>query len=530
MMKSMYKLVLAIGLLVTMVLVGCSNDKDDSDEVSAEGSEPASETDDAAEVEDDRTLTIALAQDIGSMDIHNHNSISTESVHSNMYNYLFRKNVEEEILPDLIETYEILDDLTWDMTIKEGVTFHNGDPLTAEDVKFTLERVANDESLRENSHYRTIKEVEVIDDHHFVIHTHSPEPILLNRLSRIGSGILPKNYIEENGWDHFLENPIGSGPFQFVSWERDSQIVLEVYEDYFEGAVEEWDQVIFRVIPEESTRIAELLTGGVDIIPNVPDHEWGRIEGNEGTGLEQVAGKTVAQILLRHNEEYPTSDPRVREAIDLGIDNKVLTEDVLGGSAVPVRSRVTPGNTAANEDLYDTYLYDPERAKELLAEAGYNGDLEITMHGTASTSKTRDVQELIAGMLGEIGITVHLDIMEASLFTEMRTAYTYEDTYFVTFGNSMSDAAIGVDMNRSSRALDSHGYSNAEVDELIEKAEVNMDLEERSQQLQRVQEIFAEDRPFIYLYNEIVNYGVNDRIDFTPRADGMFPAVDITRK
>src|SRR5699024_6606528 len=152
--------------------------------------------------------------------------------------------------------------------------FHNGDELTAEDVKFTLERVAHDESLREHFQYEQIDEVEVVDDYHFKIHTIDPDPILLNRLSRIGAGILPKDYIDENGWEHFLENPIGTGPFTFVDWSRDSEIVYEVYDDYFDGAVEDWNKLVFRVVPEDSTRVAELLTGGVDIALNVPNHEW----------------------------------------------------------------------------------------------------------------------------------------------------------------------------------------------------------------------------------------------------------------
>src|SRR5699024_10572793 len=146
-----------------------------------------------------------------------------------------------EIEPELVDTYENIDDLTWEFTLHEGVKFHNGDDLTAEDVKFTLERVGNDDTLREHFHYNQIEEVEVIDDYHFKIKTYEPEPILLNRLSRIGSGILPKDYIEEHDWDHFYQNPIGSGPFKFVEWNRDSEIVFEVFEDYYEGKVEDWD-------------------------------------------------------------------------------------------------------------------------------------------------------------------------------------------------------------------------------------------------------------------------------------------------
>lgn len=139
------------------------------------------------------------------------------------------------------------------MKLKEGVKFHNGDTLTSEDVKFTLERVATDDTLKEYPNYKQIKEVQVVDDLTFKIITHKPEPSLLHRLSRLGSGMLPKKYIDEKGWDHFLNNPVGTGPFKFKEWVRDDKIVLTVFEDYYEGKVEEWDEVIFRVIPENST-------------------------------------------------------------------------------------------------------------------------------------------------------------------------------------------------------------------------------------------------------------------------------------
>src|SRR5699024_7647462 len=192
-----------------------------------------------------------------SQDIHDHNSTLTESIHSNMYSYLFKRNVDGEIEPELVETYENINDTTWEFTLKEDVKFHNGSELTAEDVKFTLERVARDESVREHFFYRQIKDVKIQGDYHFQIITYEPEPVLLNRLSRIGSGILPKAYIEENDWDFFYQNPIGTGPLKFIEWNRDSEIVFEVFEDYFEGKIEDWDKVIYRVIPEDSTRVAE---------------------------------------------------------------------------------------------------------------------------------------------------------------------------------------------------------------------------------------------------------------------------------
>lgn len=264
---------------------------------------------------------------------------------------------------------------------------------------------------------------------------------------------------------------------------------------------------------------------------NISDHEWDRVNENDGTSIQSTVSQRVAGLLLRHQEEYATSDPRVREAIELAIDNKVLTDNVLGGGAIPTRTRVTPGNTGANEDLFDTYVYDPDRAIELLEEAGYGDGLEITIHGpNGRYVKDRDVQEMIAAMLAEVGITVTLDLLEWSTFVELRSAVAYEESYFVAYGNSQFDAALAVDNTRSDLAMETHGYKNDELDALIAAAEFNMDPEERDQQYHLIQEILAEDRPYVYLYAESVNYGVKDRIDFTPRSDEMMFVKDIKKK
>lgn len=528
---------LVLLLLAMLFVAGCASNTSDTEDTSTNDSTDTTDSNDSSdesatdsESDDSRTLTIGLSLDMSSFDIHDHNSTSTEAIHGNMFNYLIKKDPDGNFYEDLVESYENVDDYTWAFKLKEGVTFHNGDELTSADVKFTLERVANDESLREYSHYRQIKEVEIIDDYHFNIITHDPEPILLNRLSRIGSGILPKNYIEEHGWEYFYENPIGTGPFKFVEWARDSHIVFEAYEDYFEGRVEDWDRLVFRVIPEDSTRVAELLTGGVDLAMSIPSQDWDRVNNNEGTSIASARSQRVAMLFLRHEDEYITSDPRIREAIDLAIDNRALTDHVLGGGAVPVRTRVTPGNTGANEDLYDTYLYDPERAKELLKEAGYEpGTADITFHAGIRYTKDRDLMEMIAAMLTEVGFNVNLDLMEWSNFVEMRNGLTYEDMYFIAFGNSQFDASLALDQLHSRRAVELQGYSNPEVDKLLDEANVNMNFEERTKQFQRVQEIIAEERPFIYLYNEMAHYGVSDRIEFTPRLDEMWYAIDIKR-
>ncbi|WP_456277831.1 ABC transporter substrate-binding protein [Bacillus sp. AK128] len=531
-MKRFLYLCLLIMSISALFLVGCTGGG--NEETTSDPEEAGTETNDGEEtatVEQDGVLTIAMGTDMVSFDIHNHNNTSTEAIHINVFNYLFKRDAQQVIQPDLVESYELVNDTTWAFKLKEGVAFHNGDVLTSEDVKFTLERVAKDSSLKEHPNYKQILEVKVVDELNFEIITDGPQPALINRLARLGSGILPKKYIDENGWDHFLENPIGTGPYKFVEWVRDDRIVFEPYENYFEGKVDEWEQLVFRVIPESSTRVAELLTGGVDIATNVAPNEWDRVNNNEGTTVISSDSNRTIMLVVRQTEGLPTADARVREAIDLAIDDKALTDFVLGGAGVPTRTRVTPGNVGANEDLFDTYVYDVEKAKELLAEAGYPNGFEMTFHSPHGRYlQDREVAELITGMLAEVGIKASLEFMEWSNFVEMRTAKTNKEMYMIGFGNSLFDADLAVDLYNSTRAAGEIDYKNAEVDELILAARTNMNAEEREKQYQKIQEIVAEERPHIHLYIEKSNYGVSSGLNFTPRVDEMLFVPHITKK
>lgn len=464
-------------------------------------------------------------------DIHNHNNTSTESIHQNMFDYLFKRDENNELQPWLAESYEIIDDMTIEVVLKQGVKFHNGDEFTAADVKYSLERVATDSSLKEHPNYKQIKEVKIIDDYKVQIITHAPEPSIIHRLSRLGSGMLPSKYIEENGWEYFLEHPIGTGPYQFVEWVRDDRIVFEPYADYFRGTVDEWDKVTFRVIPEDSTRVSELLAGGVDIATNIPPADWERVESGETTSLKQEVSNRTIFLVLRATEGYPTADVKVRQAIDYAIDDGTLTEFALQGAGIPTLTMVGPGNFGHEPSLFDTYNYDLEKAKQLLAEAGYPDGFEMTLHASRGRYlQDAEVTELIVGMLAQAGITVNLEFMEWSSFVELRNANENKDAYLLGLGNSMYDGAYSLDRFHTDRFEGHTDYSNPDVDALLNQSRVNMDSESREVQLQEVQKIVAEDAPYITLYLEKINTGVNDSINFTPTSDEMLYVPTITRK
>ncbi|MGP4079293.1 ABC transporter substrate-binding protein [Pseudalkalibacillus sp. R45] len=506
--------------ILVLSLTACAfNDKSNSDE--GEGS---------TEQKQDKKLVIANGTDMVTFDIHDHNTTSTEAIHINMFNYLVKNLGDGEFESDLAESWENVDDTTWKFKLKEGVKFHNGEDLTAEDVKFTLERVAKDNKLLEYGNYKQIKEVKVINDYEFEIITHEPEPALLNRVSRLGSGILPSQYIEEEGWEQFLKEPVGTGPYKFVEWKKDDRVVLEANPDYF-GEEPKWEELVFRSIPEDSTRVSELLTGGVDIAANAPPSDWNRIKDNEGTDIAKSPTQRVMMLVLRHTEGHPTSDPKVREAIDLAIDKQAILDSLMEGSGTVTRTRVTPGNTGANEDLYQNTLYDPEKAKELLKEAGYEDGLELELSApNGRYLKDKESAELMQAMLKEVGIDVKLNFLEWSTFAEKYSSKSFGDMFLIGYGNSMFDAALALDRLRKAQAEGETDYDNPEVEKLLQDAMSNMDPKERAEQYKKAQELIAEDRPQIYLYQLDSVYGYNDSLKFEPRLDEMIIADEITLK
>lgn len=503
--------------LLALTMAACS-DTSDNESISEDESNEQS------------TLTIATPEDIDSFDIHDQTSNGSEAILTNMFSYLLKRTDDsDEPANDVAESYESIDDKTWEFKLKEGVTFHNGDPLTAEDVKFTYERVAFDDSLSRHSYFENIKEVEVIDDLTVHFHTHETEPLMVSKISRNGSGILPKEYIEENGIDHFLEEPVGSGPYKLKEWEKDSKVVLEPFDDYFEEDKSDWEEVVFRIIPETSTRVGELLSGGVDIINEVPPSEWDRVDDNDGTSLIDGASTGVMQLIVKQTDDYITSDPKIREAIDYAIDKKAIVENLYQGSGEPIQSGVPEGVFGYDPELLDSYNYDVDHAKKLLEEANYDGTEIKLQSPNGRYTLDKDVAEMVGSMLEEAGLNVQVELMEDSHFIDVYSAEENEELMLISLTNSLFDAHHALEYFPSD-ASGLTGYNNSDFDELFEKSTSTMDPDEREKELQELQKMALEDRPNIFLFQMNKAYGVNDAIDFEPTITEHFYIPTISKK
>lgn len=481
-----------------------------------------------------RELVIAQGVDTTSFDSHTHSNTSAEAIVVNMMDYLIMMGADGVRQPALATSWEPVSDTAWRFTLREGVIWHDGMPFTAADVKFTFERVATDDTLTQWENFRQIREVEIVDDHEILIHTFEADPIFINRVSRLGSAIVPQHYVEDVGWDQFGVHPIGTGPFRFVEWHRDDRIVMEAFEDHWRGAPA-YDRLIHRTIIEDSTRVNELLTGGIHVATNIPPQEEARVTNSGAANVVPWPTTRIMMFIVNLAEDKATGDPLVREAIEYAIDNQLIIDALMDGHGVPVQARVTPGVTASPMQYYDTYRYDPERSVALLEEAGYGpGELTIKLEGPAGRYPLdSETIELIAVMLEAVGINTQMEVLEWSAYqTRIWDADNIENLALIGLANSMFDGWHAL------RAFTCDGtylyktnWCNEEFHDSIRAAEVEVDGDLRTQYLTNAFEILMEERAAITLHQVQNLAGVATEVEWTPRPDEllwMFDARPVT--
>jgi peptide/nickel transport system substrate-binding protein len=479
-------------------------------------------------------ITIALAELPTSLDPPRDWAIASTWIHMNMFDCLVWRDRETmEFTAVLAESWENVDDRTWRMKLREGVMFHNGESFDADAVVWTYQRIytapGGQADFITYNQWTFIEQINVLGPYEVEIVTQTPDPAFLSRMAGTGCGIQAPEagrQMDESG----QYTPIGTGPYRFVSYQLDDSLVMEANEDYHLGAPA-IQTIEWRSIPETSTRVASLLTGAADLIAGVPFQDWERINANEGTSVTEFLTTQVMMLALRSgaNDHMPdfagaTSDVRIRQAIQYAIDRETII-DVINGLGVPTLSRMTPPTLGWSPEFYDTYGdYDPERARQLLADAGYAGE-ELTFHTSATWINQRELAEVITAMLQDVGLNVNLQIMDTTTFREqIYFPYRNQDLYLDALGNSFFDPWIVVLSERGDRRERS-GWSGPvadQVDRLIREAAVNMDPVEREAQYQEIQRLLHQEAVTIPLYQMIDAVGMTDRLVWSPPQDGFF--------
>ncbi len=510
-------LCLAVLMMATM-LAGCSGGASSSTPASASASAAS-----GTSSNDSTTLTLAINADILTTDPQALNNGTTTSVLYNVFSNLVKYDDAGEIVMDLAESYELLEDqVTWEFKIREDAVFHDGTPVTAEDVAWSLTRVMTDESSSDYMNFSPLAEAVAVDDYTVHVVSDDPYPIMLQLLCKGGAAVLPKACFEENGEEAWLANPIGSGPYQLTEYVKDDHVTLVPFADYYGEQNPDWEEVIFRVVPESSTRVGELIAGNVDAVNMVIPTEWERVNGNEGTAVVNGPSTRVYQLALK-TDKGPTADLRVRQAIDLAIDDQTIVDTILQGAGTPMLTRVPSGVNGCNEDLVGKYNYDPERAKELLAEAGYPDGFSMKIEApTGRYTMDAEISQAIVAMLSQVGITVDLQLLESSAYSNVFSAHSAEDGFMTCFGLGFFDASYGMIGYFGVNTSGESNWNNQEYIDMYYEAEFNMNEEERTQLFQEMQQMVADEVPYAIICQIDNSYGVKDSITMTPRLDDVW--------
>ncbi len=484
---------------------------------------------------EDRTIVVALAQAPISLDPADHRDRTSETVIRNMFDGLVTRDTRNGVHLELAEEMNWLDDQTLEVRLRRGVLFHDGVEMTSDDVVFTFKRILQENVIEypephsspRRSLIAPLESVEKIDDYTVVMHFNAPWPPAMQML--VHQQIVPQHYVEEVGTQGFIEHPIGSGPFKFVSASPGlKEIVLERFEDYYGGAPDLLpvgpacvDRVIFRVIPDASTRAAALTIGEVDLIQSVALDLMETLEENPNIQLKTAPGTQPKWIEMNVNRP-PFDDVRVRQALNYAVDKGRIIDEIYGGRAVALPGPLSPFNNFVSKEL-EPYPYDPEQALALLAEAGWtdsdgDGILDHAIEGQPLAFVLDTLQEwlplatAVADQLREIGVdavvrTWESSIIRPELLAGERLAYLddWGDSAFDPVGHfeakwhQRSSPGDGHIQDQPYGRGNFSGYNNERVNEFIRLGEVTADPIERQRIYDQAQQIIYKEAPAVFL-------------------------------
>lgn len=477
------------------------------------------EADDAANDQ----ITIGFTAEDASLDPNKSIVTAWQSVLSNLYDTVVRRDQDGEVVPSLATSWSQIDDLTWELELRDDVTFHDGSPFSADDVTFTLNRVLDEEfASPQRTYISSIVSAEAVDPTTVRITTSAPFPLLIENLQLVP--IVSAAFVEAGGNEALTTGANGTGPYSLASWSPGSDLVLEADDDNWHGAPE-IANAIFRPIPEVGARVSALQAGEIDIAVGVQPESIELIDGADGLRVESVLSQRSNYIVL-DNETPPFDDVRVRQAMNYAIDKQSIIDNLLLGQGEPLPSMVGPMYRGYDEEL-DPYPYDPDKARSLLADAGYPDGFAVTFNSSDVRPKDREIASAITSQLRDVGIQVDNVATEWGQFLERYSQHDLGPMYIISFGTPVWDFAVPFNSYLNPESPQSYYRDPAILDTVTQVATIT-DSGQRQEALAGVNATLHEDAAFVYLFSYQDLYGVADHVEWTATSDEKIWLPDIS--
>src|SRR5882724_4591527 len=475
-------------------------------------------------------VVIAQGVDPSSLDAMNQQETPASVVATHIYDTLVERDQSLKLVPALAaELPKLLAPTVWEIKLRKGVKFHNGEDFNADAVKYSLERV-KEPSMRGSSNFKPIDRVEIVDPYTVKVHTSKPWPIFVVALTQRQASMYPPKAYAGKDSPFISKNPIGTGPYRLVRWSKDEEIVLEAWPQYWRGAAK-IKNVVFRPIPDDAVRVAV----------NIPPHMANIIANHPKIYLTTAPSIRTIQLMFYTAQfdtqnklvgvyQGPTADKRVRQAITLALDADEIIKGVLDGKAQRVATML-PSMHFGYDPSLKPVKQDVAKAKKLLAEAGFPNGLEIQLNSPQGRYvRDKEVAEAAAGQLTKAGIKTTLKTFEfVNYLNNMVYVHKAGPVWLIGWGQPMMDAeGIYVPLFHTGSLLSN--YHNPDFDGMVDQAQTMMDEKQRQAQYFRINKLWLDDQPAAPLYQQIDLYGASKRVNWKARSDELIKAYDMSLK
>jgi peptide/nickel transport system substrate-binding protein len=412
--------------------------------------------------------------------------------------------------PSLATSWKTLDPTTWEFKIRPGVKFHNGEPFDASAAKYTIDRILNpDVKSAWATRLSLVSSTEATAPDTLIIKTRQPFVALPANLTVVW--MVPPVYTEQQGVAGFGKAPVGTGPFKFVDWQVDDHLTVERNVDYWNGAPK-LNRITFRNVPEESSRLAALESGEAHIAYPVSPDQASRLDNRQDVKLQEIALGQALTVAIRSIATGPLEKKEVRQALNYAIDKERLFKALLQGHGRLLNGQLAGPDTYGYNPSLEPYPYDVNKAKQLLAQAGYPDGFEVKFDGSVGRyAMDQQIGEAIAAQLGQVGVKTRYNVLESGQYISGFLDGSIGPLYL--FGWNLAPAmSVDQPYPYHTSAAPQKLLADPQFDNLMQQQAGEFDIEKRRALLQQLGELYREDAPAIFLWQSPLLYGVSSKV------------------
>lgn len=457
-----------------------------------------------------KEIIFVQGADIVTLDPHLSTNGNDTNATFNLFDNLIFRDVNNQLQPMLATEWKTTGDTQWTFKLRQDVKFHNGDSLTAADVKFTIERTydPNAKTLV-STIFTTIDKIETPDDYTVVFNTKQSDPLLPARLAFYGGQIMPAKYFQQVTTG-FAAKPIGSGPYKFVEQVKDDRVVLEANTTYWGGAPA-ISKVSIKPRPETAARVASLVSGESDLASNIPPDQTDQVNKSGKTRTEPAlfAGLWALGV---NSKVAPLSNKLVKQALAFGVDRQSIIKEIFRGQGLVPNGGISKGDFAYDESL-PPLAYDPTKAKALLKQANYNNEEIIIETTQGYIANDRQMAEAIIQMWKDIGVNAKAELIEISVRAQKNANKTFKGMWWTDPTSTVLDPD-GMMWRLLGPGGPQDYWRDAEWDKLGAEGRTSLDANLRLKDYKRMNEIFRENFPWIPVLQPVISYGAANYLNF----------------